>query len=820
VARLLFGGSSDDYAVDSAGRPIASRRVRFYTSAAMTTEITDLASDAAGTGAPLTVSTDTHGFWGPVYGPDGTTVMYAGAVDSAGNAPSFVVAVYAHRSTFTAADVGAENVVVHGSTAGTARPAGATVVHWIGSVAPTNAATNDEWTDTTNKLLKRWNGTSFDALGSAAYQAVAGQSNGTDDTATLNALLAANTLVKGKPGETYLTTAPLVVRSGCTLDMTGCTVQLKTGSLSNMLQNAAVASVVRVLDAAITSGAAVLTSATGATGAFTAGMAGQAVTVQGAGASGAPLTTTVLSYQSATQVTLAANAGTTVTGQYAAIGAREAAITVIGGTWDRQNNNSSPANSVDAHNFRFRHVDGLTISQTSHKSTSGKYGVNYGDCTAVAIDGTRNYGAGFSSDLVHGNGPLSQVRVTNTIGGSQHDDLVSFTARDSAAVITDCAGDITDVEVDGAFYATSTVGGFSSALKIVAGKTTDNSANYAVRRLTASNLTGPDATGAVVFVGDPSAGTFDDIVLESVRSLGGATNGCVLLHGGAIGAVTLRNLAPHPADSYAVSVDTTVTSLDIDGVTWSPTSGTPHVALVSGTVTNLSVGRAKIVSSVGGDLARASSGGTITTLLTSRNVLSGMSTVTVAAGGTVTSVTVDNLATTSTAYPLGVYSAGTTSVSATNVVSTGMTAWLNATGGTVNVVGASGMSSDVQATVSGSGITAAYWFGKGLRYSLGYGTTVTPSLDRGEWQDTTVTNGTAFTVAAPANGAVGGKTTEFVLSFFNNSGGAMGAVTFNGSYILASAFTAPASTKRRWIKFQTSGNGSTWVEISRAAADY
>ncbi len=40
--------------------------------------------------------------------------------------------------------------VIHGSTAGTARPSGASAVEWVGSVAPTNADTaNDTWIDTT-----------------------------------------------------------------------------------------------------------------------------------------------------------------------------------------------------------------------------------------------------------------------------------------------------------------------------------------------------------------------------------------------------------------------------------------------------------------------------------------------------------------------------------------------------------------------------------------------------------------------------------------------------------------------------------------------
>ncbi len=66
-----------------------------------------------------------------------------------------------------------------------------------------------------------------------------------------------------------------------------------------------------VTDGAITSGAAILTSATGA---FTAGDQGRAIIVRGAGASGADLVTTILTYTNATTVTLNTNAGTTVTG--------------------------------------------------------------------------------------------------------------------------------------------------------------------------------------------------------------------------------------------------------------------------------------------------------------------------------------------------------------------------------------------------------------------------------------------------------------------------------------------------------------------------
>jgi len=71
-----------------------------------------------------------------------------------------------------------------------------------------------------------------------------------------------------------------------------------------------------VTDGAITSGAAVFTSATAA---FVPQDAGQNITVNGAGAAGANLATTILTYTNATTVTLAVNASTTVSGATTAI---------------------------------------------------------------------------------------------------------------------------------------------------------------------------------------------------------------------------------------------------------------------------------------------------------------------------------------------------------------------------------------------------------------------------------------------------------------------------------------------------------------------
>lgn len=85
-----------------------------------------------------------------------------------------------------------------------------------------------------------------------------------------------------------------------------------------------------ITNAAITSGSAALTSASNP---FTAADAGRPIIVRGAGAGGADLVTTILSYTSAGAVTLAANAGTTVSGARALFDARAADTMASHASW-------------------------------------------------------------------------------------------------------------------------------------------------------------------------------------------------------------------------------------------------------------------------------------------------------------------------------------------------------------------------------------------------------------------------------------------------------------------------------------------------------
>jgi len=147
---------------------------------------------------------------------------------------------------------------------------------------------------------------------SGTYVATVGVSSGTDDTAAINALLAANLNVKGLPGQTYIISTPLIIRSGSTLDMTGCTINLKAGSNCQMIYNQAYTAARRLVDGAITAAATTLTSATAT---FVAGDVGKTVFIWGAGQQGEILRTTITARTNGTTVTVADAALSTVTGQ-------------------------------------------------------------------------------------------------------------------------------------------------------------------------------------------------------------------------------------------------------------------------------------------------------------------------------------------------------------------------------------------------------------------------------------------------------------------------------------------------------------------------
>jgi len=98
-----------------------------------------------------------------------------------------------------------------------------------------------------------------------------------------------------------------------------------------------------------------------------------------------------------------------------------------------------------------------------------------------------------------------------------------------------------------------------------------------------------------------------------------------------------------------------------------------------------------------------------------------------------------------------------------------------------------------------------------------YGTTVAIDAAAANWFTIGVTNSTAFTISAPVNPADGQQIT---ITIVNQSGGAMGAITWNPIFKL-SAWTNPANGFNRSITFgySSGGNLNGWYEVSRTTSD-
>lgn len=111
-----------------------------------------------------------------------------------------------------------------------------------------------------------------------------------------------------------------------------------------------------------------------------------------------------------------------------------------------------------------------------------------------------------------------------------------------------------------------------------------------------------------------------------------------------------------------------------------------------------------------------------------------------------------------------------------------------------------------------------YFYGRPRRSrTLAYGAVVNTDATLGDDFSIVVTDANPFTIALPTFLPVAPDVQHVTYDIVNNSGGAMGAITWPGNFLLAGAFTNPANNKRRTITFKA--QGVTLVELSRAAAD-
>lgn len=111
-------------------------------------------------------------------------------------------------------------------------------------------------------------------------------------------------------------------------------------------------------------------------------------------------------------------------------------------------------------------------------------------------------------------------------------------------------------------------------------------------------------------------------------------------------------------------------------------------------------------------------------------------------------------------------------------------------------------------TTTLTGVVASY-----KRATVTYSASMTPDAATAATQVITVTDANAMTINAPSNATTGRRLTFLVR---NTSGGAMGAITWNAIFKLAS-FTNPATANSRSITFEY--DGTNWVETGRTTAD-
>jgi hypothetical protein len=119
-------------------------------------------------------------------------------------------------------------------------------------------------------------------------------------------------------------------------------------------------------------------------------------------------------------------------------------------------------------------------------------------------------------------------------------------------------------------------------------------------------------------------------------------------------------------------------------------------------------------------------------------------------------------------------------------------------------------------------LETAFWTNRAITVGLAtpvYSAAITPDASQGVWQTITVTNATAFTINAPTHPPDASRTAELTVEIFNNSGGAMGVITWNGALVFQGLVWAnPASTKRRFVRFEW--NGANWIATAMSTADY
>lgn len=470
--------------------------------------------------------------------------------------------------------------------------------------------------------------------------AASGDATGAADVAAINAAITAASAagggtVRGIPGTVYYLNAPFVLKSGVTLDMTGCTINEVAAANCSMLTNAAATTSAAAGTGTVSSGSNVLTTAL----ATATAVAGQSVYVAGGTNGGANVLCGIVGSVNTGAGTLtivdfygnALNAAATVTSGVVTLYNRDTSITITGGTWNRGNNGFNASGTPLSCTTNLKRIDGLRVTGAAFTSASDAthrgYHLQYGDCTNFLLSGITATAPRtiYNTDGINGHGPLAFGRIEN-IFGTCGDDFVSLQCLDSG-MTADTTGDISDIEVTGLFPD----GNQQAALSLIALNTSCH-----LRRITVRGVHGSSGYLAVQ-IGplSPAAGTswIDAILLEDINNTAGGglisvyatntdsqvvlrnlawagnsttTNGCTLVSveaGSTLGSLAIHGMAIETttAQTVALQIFGTVSAVAVHGMRQvNPSIVTASAGMIivnGGTVSSLSIDGARLMMS-------------------------------------------------------------------------------------------------------------------------------------------------------------------------------------------------------------------------------
>lgn len=368
-----------------------------------------------------------------------------------------------------------------------------------------------------------------------------GVTGGGTDPGNLNAAISAMSaagggIVRGSPSGPWYLNAAIVMKSGVTLDMTGCVVTEVAGSNVNMITNLAATTSAATGTGSMTSGGNTLTTSLGASA-----VVGQSVYVAGASNGGANVLCGIVGAQTSTTITVtdllgnALNAAATVVGAAVTLYTRDVNIEVKGGTWNRGSNgfNGGPGFSPLTCTTNLKRIDGLKVHDLTATCTDKGYLLHYGDVRNFHINDITVSGptGTVNTDGCNGHGPLA-FGVVERFYGTCGDDFIALDALDTG-ITEDTTGDITDTTVADLFPA----GNAGAAVTIFG-----TSASAKMKRITVRGIHGSSLTAAVHVWSGGSSNWIDDLLIENVdnAATGSLINIFVV---NAAGQITLRDLS-------------------------------------------------------------------------------------------------------------------------------------------------------------------------------------------------------------------------------------------------------------------------------------